>query len=135
MQIIYHVLVFILSICTLVLWFWLRKANRRAATNLNKQSVGSIENYLEKINKTMENVNSKFWEYDGYLTNIQRSVEEERREIIKLLEKITTLIEKERKESNYSFPKEDKLLVSELNQKVGDLESKLRHYVQNGGIL
>lgn len=135
MQIIYHVMVFVLSICTLVLWFWLRKVNRRAATNLNKQSVGSIENYLEKINKTMENLNSKFWEYDNYLANIQRTVEEERREIIKLLEKATKLIEKEKKENNYSFPKEDKLLVSELNQKVGDLESKLRDYVQKDGIL
>ncbi len=128
-------MVFVLSICTLVLWFWLRKVNRRAATNLNKQSVGSIENYLEKINKTMENLNSKFWEYDNYLANIQRTVEEERREIIKLLEKATKLIEKEKKENNYSFPKEDKLLVSELNQKVGDLESKLRDYVQKDGIL
>lgn len=128
-------MVFILSLCTLVLWFWLKKANRRAATNLNKQSVGSIENYLEKINKTMENLNSKFWEYDNYLANIQRTVEEERREIIKLLENVTRLIEKEKKENNYSFPKQDKHLVSELNQKVGDLESKLRQYVQKGGIL
>ena len=48
---------------------------------------------MEKINKTMENLNSKFWEYDNYLANIQRTVEEERREIIKLLENVMSEIE------------------------------------------
>ncbi|MCK5533639.1 hypothetical protein KAI68_00880 [bacterium] len=135
MQIFYHIMVFILAVCTLVLWVWLRKANRRNAASLTTHNIGSIENYLEKINKTVENLNGKFWEYDNYLTNIQKTVEEERREIIKLLEKITAFIETEKKGNNYAFPKENTLLVSELSQKVGDLEGKLKRYVQEGGIL
>ncbi len=132
MQLIYHILVFILSICVFVLWVWLRKANKDALSFLNTRSVVIIERYLERINQTMENLNSKFWEYDNYLTNLQKAIEEERREIIKLLEKVTNLLPKEKTEENsYAVPKENKLLVTELNHKIEELEDKLEQYVQN----
>lgn len=134
MQIIFYIMVFMLAICTFILWIWLRKINKDNFSSLTIRNIGKIETYLERMNLTIENLNSKFWDYDSYLISLQKAIEEEQREIVTLLKSIRNLIENEKGEGNYPIPKENELLVTELSQKVKELETKLEQHAQNGWV-
>ena len=127
-------MVFMLAICTFILWIWLRKINKDNFSSLTIRNIGKIETYLERMNLTIENLNSKFWDYDSYLISLQKAIEEEQREIVTLLKSIRNLIENEKGEGNYPIPKENELLVTELSQKVKELETKLEQHAQNGWV-